>query len=65
VLSKESLNKPGSEADIPSGAKEVPEKGLKSHEEPEEQASGAKALVDFAALAARLKSCPDTSCSSE
>jgi hypothetical protein len=36
-----------------SRALQVAKKGLKSHEEPEEQAAGAKALVDFAALAAR------------
>src|SRR5271157_3791505 len=40
------------------GAKEVAEKGRMAGEFPEKLPSGAKALVDSAALTARLKSCP-------
>jgi hypothetical protein len=41
-------------------AKEAAEKGLILDETPEKHTSGAEAHVDFAAFAARLKSCPDT-----
>jgi hypothetical protein len=36
------------------------EKDLGSSERPQKRTSGAKARIDFAAFAARLKSCPDT-----
>jgi hypothetical protein len=38
--------------------KEAAEKGRMKGENPEKHPSGAKALVDFAALTARLKPCP-------
>jgi hypothetical protein len=44
--------------DHPSGAKQAAEKGIDLKEEVEKHPSGAKALVDFAAVMARLKSCP-------
>jgi putative glutamine amidotransferase len=40
-------------------AEQAAEKGLDLIRTPEEHPSGAKALVDFAAFTARLKSCPD------
>jgi 23S rRNA (uracil1939-C5)-methyltransferase len=43
-----------------SGAKEAAEKGGMGSEFPEKHPSGAKALIDFAAFTARLKSCPVT-----
>jgi hypothetical protein len=44
-----------------SGPKQAAEKGQLMNEKPEKRPSGAKALVDLIALAARLKSCPDAS----
>ena len=41
-----------------SGAKEAAEKGLIAGVDSEKHPSGAEAHVDFAVLAARLKSCP-------
>jgi hypothetical protein len=49
-----------SKESISSGAKQAAEKGLLAGELPKKHAAGAKAHVDFAALAARLKSCPVT-----
>jgi hypothetical protein len=46
--------------DHPGGAKQAAEKGLMAGELPKKYAAGAKAHIDFAALAARLKSCPVT-----
>jgi hypothetical protein len=43
---------------FPSGAKQAAKKGMLPGMRPEEHPAGAKAQVDFAALAARLKSCP-------
>jgi hypothetical protein len=40
------------------GAKQAAEKGLILEERPEKHTSGAKALVDLIAFAARLKPCP-------
>jgi hypothetical protein len=48
------------EAGAPSGAKEAAEKGIHSIRTQDKHPAGAEAHVDFAALAARLKSCPDT-----
>jgi hypothetical protein len=41
-----------------SGGEQAAEKSLDLKEEPEKHTSGAKALVDFAAVMARLKSYP-------
>jgi segregation and condensation protein A len=45
---------------LSSGAKQAAEKGLDLIRTPEKHPSGPKGPVDFAALTARLKSCPDT-----
>jgi hypothetical protein len=42
------------------GPEQAAEKGQMMSEKPEKRPSGAKALVDLIALAARLKSCPVT-----
>jgi hypothetical protein len=42
------------------GFQQAAEKGIARGEKPEERPSGAEAHVDLIALAARLKSCPDT-----
>ena len=42
---------------------EAAEKGLRWAEKPENRTAGAEARIDFIALAARLKSCPDASSS--
>ena len=60
--SKEPLNGIGSQTGSPSGAKQGAEKVLISPGKPERHTSGAEAHVDLIVLAARLKSCPDTSC---
>jgi hypothetical protein len=44
----------------PSGVKQAAEKGWNSRQEPEKHPSVAEASIDFIALVARLKSCPDT-----
>jgi hypothetical protein len=41
-------------------ALQAAEKGLLASKLPEEQTAGAEAQIDFAAVTARLKSCPDT-----
>src|ERR1017187_5709647 len=45
-----------------SGAKQAAEKGLILTETCKNHTAGAEALIHFGALAARLKSCADTSC---
>jgi ATP-dependent exoDNAse (exonuclease V) beta subunit len=47
-------------AEIAPAESKIAETGGFSHKNPEAYPSGAKARVDFAALAVRLKSCPDT-----
>ena len=46
------------------GAEEAAERGRNQGERHAKHSSGAKALADFVAFTARLKSCPDTYCGS-
>jgi hypothetical protein len=58
---KESLNKLFLATNIPSGAKQAAGKGLLWVKSGKKHTSGAKARINFIALTARLKSCPDAS----